>query len=149
MQGLNQALEASQAFRGAAQTALAERLAARHYDAEQRAAHGFAWIATSVAALEAVLGWTDAGNGANPLDDVVARLAFVEIIGQLSGGLPMGQNELLRPSDLHISAAGRALTDASSPEFCTEPRLRVTLVADGAAEPAMGCAISASCVFLL
>lgn len=112
MQGLNQALEAAQAFRGAAQTALAERLAARHYDAEQRAAHGFAWIATSVAALEAVLGWTDAGNGANPLDDVVARLAFVEIIGQLSGGLPMGQNELLRPSDLHISAAGRALTDA-------------------------------------
>jgi (2S)-methylsuccinyl-CoA dehydrogenase len=115
MIGLNQALEAAQTFRAAAQTALAERLAARHYDAEQRAAHGFAWIATSVAALEAVLDWRNAGNGVNPLDDLVARLAFVETIGQLAGGLPMGQNELLRPSDLGINAAGRALADA-----CTE-----------------------------
>ena len=112
MAGLKQALEAAQAFRAAAQTALAGRLAKKHIDADQRAAHGFAWIATSVAALEAVLDWAEAGKGANPLDALVARLAFAETIGQLAGGLPMGQNELLRPSDLGISAAGRTLANA-------------------------------------
>ena len=112
MLNLKQALEAAQDFRAAATTALAQRLAAQHIDAEQRAGHGFAWIATSVAALEAVLDWTNAGNDVNPLDNLVARLAFAETIGQLAGGLPMGQNELLRPFDLGINAAGRALTDA-------------------------------------
>src|SRR3546814_12554022 len=65
---LKSALAAAQTYRGAAQAALAERLAARPIDREQRAAHGFAWVATMVAALEAVLDWLDAGQGANPLD---------------------------------------------------------------------------------
>ena len=43
---------------------------------------------------------------------MVVRLGFAETIGQLVGGLPMGQNELLRPGDLGIGAAGRALADA-------------------------------------
>ena len=78
-------------------------------------------------ALLADLGALDAAGAITPHGRAMARLGqhprlshlsvrqfpfFVEIIGQLSGGLPMGQNELLRPSDLHISAAGRALTDA-------------------------------------
>jgi (2S)-methylsuccinyl-CoA dehydrogenase len=109
---LKQALEAARSSQAAAQAALAKRLVTGHIDAEQRAAHGFAWIATSVAALEAVLEWAKADNGANPLDGMVARLAFFETIGQLVGGLPMGQNELLRPSDLGVGAAGRALASA-------------------------------------
>lgn len=112
MDVLKQALEAARSYQATAQAALAQRLAVKPIDDEQRAAHGFAWIATSVAALDAVLAWADAGNGANPLDRMVARLAFTETIGQLAGGLPMGQNELLRPSDLGISKAGRALADA-------------------------------------
>ncbi|MFT3975828.1 MAG: acyl-CoA dehydrogenase, partial [Sphingomonas bacterium] len=99
---LRPCLEAALTFRSAAQAALAERLATRRIDDEQRAAHGFAWIATSVAALEATLDWARAGAGANRLDAMVARLAFAETIGQLAGGLPMGQNELVRPSDLGI-----------------------------------------------
>src|SRR3546814_7580347 len=58
---LNKAFVAAQAYRNAAQAALTERLAARPIDAEQRAAHGFAWVATTVAALEAVLDWLEAG----------------------------------------------------------------------------------------
>jgi (2S)-methylsuccinyl-CoA dehydrogenase len=112
---LKLALEAARSYQVAAQAALAKRLATKHIDTEQRAAHGFAWIATSVAALDAVLEWAKAGKEANPLDAMVARLAFSETMGQLVGGLPMGQNELLRPSDLGIGAAGRALADA-----CTE-----------------------------
>ena len=106
---LKLALNAAQSYRDAAQDFLTARLATRSIDDDQRAAHGFAWIATSVAALSAVLEWAQGGQGANPLDEVVARLAFAEIVGQLAGGLPMGQNELLRPSDLGAGNAGREL----------------------------------------
>src|SRR5690606_6187495 len=93
---LDKAIEAARAYSAAAQAALSERLAARPIDDEQRAAHGFAWIATTVAALEATRDWCESGQGANPLDAKVAALAFAEGIGQLAGGLPMGQNEIFR-----------------------------------------------------
>ena len=103
------ALDGALAYRGAARASLVARLASRSIDADQRAAHGFAWVATSVAALEAVLDWARGGQGANPLDGMVARLAFAETLGQLVGGLPMSQNELLRPSDLGIADAARTM----------------------------------------
>ena len=106
---LRSALEAAQSYRDAAQASLTARLTTRDIDSDQRAAHGFAWIATSVAALGAVLDWAQAGRAANPLDERIARLAFAETIGQLVGGLPMGQNEMLRPSDLGAGDAGRKL----------------------------------------
>ncbi|HMN55182.1 MAG TPA: acyl-CoA dehydrogenase family protein, partial [Sphingopyxis sp.] len=109
---LNSALIAAQAYRAAAQAALAGRLAANPIDREQRAAHGFAWVATTVAALEAVLDWFESGQDSNPLDGQIATLAFAEGIGQLTGGLPMGQNEMFRPADLGLTAAARALADA-------------------------------------
>ncbi|MBN8484017.1 MAG: acyl-CoA/acyl-ACP dehydrogenase [Sphingomonadales bacterium] len=89
------------------------RAAAAEIDApNQRAHHGFAWIATSVAALEAVAGWLDANGGGTELDRNVALLAFAETLGQLTGGLPMGQNELLRPGDLGLGQAARDLAQA-------------------------------------
>lgn len=111
---LRRGLTAAQDFRAAARAALAEQLARRSIDDEQRAAHGFAWVATTVAALEAMLDWIEAGQGANPLDMPVARLAFTESIAQLVGGLPMGQNEIFRPTDLGIGAAARTLSTACS-----------------------------------
>ncbi|MFN4356975.1 acyl-CoA dehydrogenase family protein [Sphingopyxis alaskensis] len=110
--GLRSALQAAQAYRDAAQAALAERLAARPIDEEQRAAHGFAWVATTVAALTAVLDWCESGGESNQLDAKVATLAFAESIAQLVGGLPMGQNEMFRPADLGLGAEARALADA-------------------------------------
>ncbi|MDF2494409.1 MAG: acyl-CoA dehydrogenase [Sphingomonas sp.] len=107
---LGQALAAAQRYRDDARAALAARLDAAPIDTEQRAAHGFAWVATTVAALEAVADWADRNTGeANTL---VARLAFQESIAQLVGGLPMGQNELFRPADLGLAAAARTLADA-------------------------------------
>lgn len=106
------ALEAARAYRAAVQAALADRLATRPIDAEQRAAHGFAWVATSVAALEAIDGWLAANDGTNPVDALVGRLAFAETLGQLVGGLPMGQNELFRPADLGLGHPARALAEA-------------------------------------
>src|SRR3546814_5090920 len=109
---LNNALAAAQAYRAAAQAALADRLAANPIDREQRAAHGFAWVATTVAALEAMLGWLESGQDSNPLDAKIAALAFAEGIGQLAGGLPMGQNEIFRPADLGLGAAAGLLAAA-------------------------------------
>jgi len=108
----NSILAAAQAYLATAQAALAERLAVRPIDREQRAAHGFAWVATTVAALEATLDWFDSGSGSNPLDTKIATLAFAEGIGQLVGGLPMGQNEIFRPADLGLGAAARTLAAA-------------------------------------
>jgi (2S)-methylsuccinyl-CoA dehydrogenase len=93
---LTRHLEAAQAWRDAARAA-----AARIPASDQRAHHGFAWVATSVAALEAVAAW---GVGGSELDRQVVQLAFAESIAQLIGGLPMGQNELLRPADLGLDA---------------------------------------------
>src|SRR3546814_10692795 len=81
---LNSTLTAAQTYRAAARTALAVRLATRAIDAEQRAAHGFSWIATTVAALEATLAWFESGQDSNPLDARIATLAFAEGIGQRS-----------------------------------------------------------------
>ena len=100
-------LGAARRYQAAAQAALAGRLEDARIDEHQRAAHGFAWIATSVAALEAVAAW--AGRSGDALDETIARLAFAETLGQLVGGLPMGQNEILRPVDLGLIAAARGL----------------------------------------
>ena len=106
------ALAAARAYLAQARAALADRLTTRTIDQEQRAAHGFAWIATSVAALEAVAEWRALNGDANPVDTLVARLAFAETLAQLVGGLPMGQNELVRPADLGLGLAARRLADA-------------------------------------
>ncbi|MBE1528242.1 (2S)-methylsuccinyl-CoA dehydrogenase [Sphingopyxis sp. OAS728] len=112
MSDLREALAAAQAYRAAAEAALAERLAQAPIDREQRAAHGFAWVATTVAALEAVFAWRESGRDSNPLDAKIATLAFAEGIGQLVGGLPMGQNEIFRPADLGLGVAARVLAEA-------------------------------------
>jgi len=100
------------AFAGEQESPKSSRPDLSPIDREQRAAHGFAWVATTVAALEATLGWLDSNGDANPLDANIATLAFAEGIGQLTGGLPMGQNEIFRPADLDLTEAARTLADA-------------------------------------
>ena len=100
-------LAAAQRYRDLARDALATRLASRAIDDDQRAAHGFAWVATTVAALEAVAGWEACSD--REIDRLVARLALAEGIAQLVGGLPMAQNEVFRPADLGLGAAARDL----------------------------------------
>lgn len=112
-------LDAARRYRAAARAALSTRLATAPIDREQRAAHGFAWIATIVAALEAVCDWQMAGDSA-PADTLVTRLVFAEYLAQLTGGLPMGQNELFRPADLGLGAAARELAAACAPLIDTD-----------------------------
>ena len=107
------ALTAARDYQAAALASLRARLETAHIDTEQRAAHGFAWVATAVAALEAVDGWLAANAESTPLDEAVARLAFAETLAQLVGGLPMGQNEIFRPQDLGLGDAAQVLRTAS------------------------------------
>ncbi|OJU20004.1 MULTISPECIES: acyl-CoA dehydrogenase family protein [unclassified Sphingomonas] len=101
----------------AARQACRHRIAggdARALDIEQRALHGFSWIATLVQSLEAARQWAarlQAGDGLAPIDALVLRIGFGEYLAQLVYALPMSQNELARPTDLGIADAARALAD--------------------------------------
>lgn len=106
----NNELAAARDYQAAARVALAARVEGSRIDEHQRAAHGFAWIATSVAALEATAAW--AARSGTALDHAVARLAFAETLAQLVGGLPMGQNEIVRPADFNLGQAARTLAEA-------------------------------------
>lgn len=113
MHDLARVIEGARAYRNAALDALVKRLESNPIDKEQRAAHGFAWVATSVAALEAVADWLESSGGANPQDEKVVRLACAETVSQLIGGLPMGQNEIFRPFDLDLDEAATALREVA------------------------------------
>jgi (2S)-methylsuccinyl-CoA dehydrogenase len=74
-------------------------------DTHQLAAHGFAWQATYIEALRQALHWAQALHTAGNLTDVEAailRLAFAEYVSQLTGGIPISQTEMIRPSDIGV-----------------------------------------------
>lgn len=108
------ALQAAESYRDAAKAALAARLETRSIEVDQRAAHGFAWVATSFAGLEAVAIWLENNAGGSQLDQQVASLIFAETIGQLTGGLPMGQNEIFRPADLGLAHTASVLAQKTA-----------------------------------
>ncbi len=74
-------------------------------DAQQRALHGYAWVASYVEALTQLLDWarrlqTRGQLSALALDYVA--IGFAEYLQQLRGGLPMSQSETVRPLDFGI-----------------------------------------------
>ncbi|MEO0035003.1 MAG: hypothetical protein RLZZ501_1026 [Pseudomonadota bacterium] len=99
-------------------TALVSRdgkLAADLLETHQVAAHGYAWLATTVAALRQTLGWArrlDAAGRLGELESLLLQAAFGEYLGQIHGGIPMSQGEIVRPGDLGLEAADlHALAD--------------------------------------
>ena len=81
-------------------------------DSEQRIVHGLAWISTIAAALEQTAGWAeriDARNALGESEMLLLRIGFGEYLAQLTGGLPMSQNEIVRPVELGLEAAALQL----------------------------------------
>lgn len=79
---------------------------------EQRAVHGYAWIETTVTSLRSVLDWAHSLNERGELkeaDGIAINIAFGEYLSQLVSGIPMAQNEFIRPADLSLSDAAEAL----------------------------------------
>ena len=81
------------------------RVDAARLNADQLAAHGFAWQATYVAALRQMLAWAERLEGAGQFaapEAAMVRLGFAEYLAQLAGGIPMSQAEMVRPGDLGV-----------------------------------------------
>ncbi|RAU23915.1 acyl-CoA dehydrogenase [Paramagnetospirillum kuznetsovii] len=87
------------------------------FDANQTAAHGYAWLAVYVSALEQMLGWAkriQAAGKLGELETLMLQAAFGEYTAQIYGGIPMSQGEIIRPADLGLDS--KAVHGLSSPE---------------------------------
>ncbi len=110
-------------------------------DRAQHIVHGFAWIASSVTALEATLDWAARAEAAGAFGECEAltlRIGFGEYLAQIASGLPMSASEVVRPSAFGTEdaartlaahpAVARLLADGNTPE--TRAAL-AALLADG------------------
>jgi (2S)-methylsuccinyl-CoA dehydrogenase len=98
---------------------------------EQARAHGVAWAATYVCALQQMQAWAQRLHAAGRFGELEALLlhaAFAEYLAQLSGGLPMSQGEFFRVESLDRDGHALAAFDADTAVRC--------LRADGFAPPA-------------
>jgi (2S)-methylsuccinyl-CoA dehydrogenase len=129
MDDLHAALCAARAYALAAREAVRAKVTATTLDHEQHAAHGYAWIETSIATLGAVTDWLtglDARGLAGPADRCAVDIGFGETLAQILGGLPMGQNEFIRPADLG--------TEAAAAQLAADPAVRRLLAAGNTAD---------------
>jgi (2S)-methylsuccinyl-CoA dehydrogenase len=113
---LGQAVSAMESLFVDARRAVAGRLAdggsaGRALDREQRAAHGLAWLATYVEALRQMHALAERLTNAGQFgetEELLVRIGCGEYLAQIAGGIPMSQGEIVRLSDLGLSAAAVA-----------------------------------------
>src|SRR4051794_15394670 len=87
------------------------RPAAHLLDREQRATHGLSWLATDVEAVRQLTAYAERmqENGLlNETEELIVRIGLGEYLAQIQGGIPISQGEIVRPSDLGLSAASVA-----------------------------------------
>ena len=87
------------------------RLSAEKLEAEQRATHGLAWLATYVEALRqlaAYAGRLEEEGRFGETEELLVRLAFAEYLAQVFGGIPMNQGEVVRLADLGLGPEAAA-----------------------------------------
>src|SRR5882724_11989501 len=88
--------------------------------ARAHAAHGFAWLATYVAALRATLDWAENLERAGKFGErerLILQLGFTEYLAQILGGIPMSQGEMVRPADLETLVRQSALLQQADLPF--------------------------------
>jgi len=80
----------------------------------QAAAHGLSWLATYVEALRQMQAWAERLTGEGKFGEVeqlIHQIACGEYLAQIRGGIPMSQGEIVRLSDLGLTAADTAELD--------------------------------------
>ncbi|VBB68823.1 Methylsuccinyl-CoA dehydrogenase, predicted by (Erb et al, 2007) [invertebrate metagenome] len=80
------------------------------FEQHQYATHGFAWLATYVYALREMLHWArrlDEAGEFTELEQLLLQSSFAEYLHQIYGGIPMSQNEFVRPADFGIETRER------------------------------------------
>ncbi len=102
----------------------------------QDAAHGLSWLATYAEALRQMHAWAETLEGAGRFGEMEAlllQIAFGEYLGQIAGGLPMSQTEMLRPQDIGLTAEETAWLNEGAAAALrargNSPAARVRLVA--------------------
>jgi (2S)-methylsuccinyl-CoA dehydrogenase len=84
---------------------------AKLLDREQRATHGLSWLATYVEAVRQLAAYaerlSDAGQ-MSELEELIIRIGLGEYLAQMQGGIPISQNEIVRPADLGLSLSAVA-----------------------------------------
>ncbi|MEH6629942.1 MAG: acyl-CoA dehydrogenase family protein [Halopseudomonas aestusnigri] len=82
-----------------------DRINATLLEEQQLAAHGYAWLATYVSALENMLIWARRlkdENAYGETENLILKIAFGEYLSQMSGGIAISQVEIVRPRDLGL-----------------------------------------------
>ncbi len=78
----------------------------------QARVHGLAWIAATIAALEATHDWAVRAERAGRFgaaEELTLRIGFGEYLAQIVAGVPMSAQEVVRPAALGTGAEARAL----------------------------------------
>jgi (2S)-methylsuccinyl-CoA dehydrogenase len=78
----------------------------------QRALHGLAWTATTVEAIACAASWGERLVSHGRLqqgEELVLTLGVGEYLAQLTGGIPMSQTEIFRPTEVGLGAAAAGL----------------------------------------
>ena len=118
------------------------RISPERLEREQRAAHGLAWLATTTEALRQLDSWArrlDAEGRAHETERLVLKLGTAEYLAQVFGGIPMSQNEIVRPHDLglaedEVAALRTRAVDDAIGEATPEVRARLAARLRDAAE---------------
>ena len=117
MNTFDQGLAAAEALLAEARRAVAQRVGDERppkphaLDREQRAGHGLAWLATYVEALRQLCAYAQRLldlKALGEVEELLLRIGFGEYLAQILGGIPMSQGEIVRLSDLGLSASAVA-----------------------------------------
>jgi (2S)-methylsuccinyl-CoA dehydrogenase len=97
----------------------------RLFDREQRATHGLAWLATYVESFRQLAAYAERVQ-LSEVEELIVRIGLGELLAQILGGIPMSQNEIVRPADVGLTpaqvaarmtpAADKLMADGNTPE---------------------------------
>ena len=113
----NAALAAADRILAEAKSGVRLKVAAAGGDMDkvQHAAHGLAWLATTVEGLRQMASWStqlSAEGHFGEFEQLLLSAAFAEYLGQIASGIPMNQAEIVRPDAMGIVRASiRAFED--------------------------------------
>lgn len=103
-----EAVNAAERVLLAAKAGVRAKVEAAGIDAAQHAAHGLAWLATTVEGLRQMHVWAARLKGEDrlgELEQLLLAAAFAEYGAQISGGIPMSQVEIIRPEAMGVARA--------------------------------------------
>ena len=105
-------------------------------DKEQRATHGLAWLATYVESLREMIDYSERLTATGRFGEIerdIVSIVFGEYLAQVFGGIPMNQGEIVRLSDMGVSATDTAAAHVPAIETLiahgNTPAVREALVA--------------------